>query len=266
MEAKTGIRPHLILLGLFALTGALLAFTVDVRITDQAGVRTRLPDTLGDDWVGHEVLFCQDPACGRSWLARELEEKEEGARLCPRNWQGEPCGGALATMSRGERLILPEDTEIFKKQYFHQTRSDETVFASVVLSGKDRSSIHRPETCMQGQGNDIDSIEVIDVPLEGRPPLRVMVLNLKKQIGPNTMRYTYYAYWFVGKDRETPYHWERLLWMAFDRVFRNVAHRWAYLAVSGERPDDLENTAHHQQIREVVGKLYPKMVLGEPSS
>lgn len=261
MEAKAGIRQYLILIALFAVTGLLLGFTVDIRITDEAGVRTSLASELGNDWVGYDVLFCHNKTCGRSWLKKDLPVNEDGEYICPRDYKDNPCGGKLHAMAYGEWDNLPKDTTIFKKQYFNLNQSNLTAFCAVVLSGKDRSSIHRPQLCLVGQGNEIVSSTVIEVPLPGRKPLKVMVLNLIKDSPRGGKYFSYYAYWFVGKDRETPHHIERMVWMGIDRIFRNVAHRWAYISVSGERPDPENDEAHHAIIRDVVGKLYPQISL-----
>ena len=69
------------------------------------------------------------------------------------------------------------------------------------------------------------------------------------------MRGEYYAYWFVGKDRETPFHLERMFWMAWDRIIHNVAHRWAYIAVAGDR--SLSNDDHVEQVRGFIHDIYP---------
>lgn len=262
METTTRLRPHLILAALFLLTGALLLFTVEVRESDLAGIRSELPDHLEDQWVGYEVLFCQDLSCGRSWLVKDLEPEPDGSYLCPENRRGEPCGAELDTKSIGENLVLPSDTIIFKKQYFNLADRDQTVFVSVVLSGKDRTSIHRPEICMPTQGNTIETREVIDVPLADRDePLQVMVLNMTTEDVRGNRRHSYYAYWFVGNGRETPHHWERMLWMSSDRVLHNVSHRWAYIGVSGQRTEDLSDTSHHREIQNVIGALHPELVL-----
>jgi hypothetical protein len=239
----------------------LLLFTVDVTVTDEAGVRAMLPRTLGSAWSGDDVLFCQNPHCGRSWLTRQVTPDEAGLRICPENWQGEACGGELYTMSLGEKIALPADTVMLKKQYVKMDNPEETVFTSVVLSGRERSSIHRPEVCMVAQGNVIESREVISVPMQKGPPLKVMVMHLSRRFSPQYTRHSYYAYFFVGRDRTTPYHAERLIWMALDRIFRNVAHQWAYIAVSGERDADLENKEHYDEIRDVVSRLYPEISL-----
>ena len=104
---------------------------------------------------------------------------------------------------------------------------------------------------------------VIPVPLAGRPDLEVMVLdmvtNLRRPNQPDLSLPRYYAYWFVGKDRETPHHGQRMLYMGLDRVLRSVAHRWAYISVSGMR-DPARPDAHFDEIREVLALIYPAMV------
>jgi peptidoglycan/xylan/chitin deacetylase (PgdA/CDA1 family) len=40
-----------------------------------------------------------------------------------------------------------------------------------------------------------------------------------------------FLYWFIGKDRVTPYHWQRIYWTAKDRVLHNTNHRWAYILI-----------------------------------
>lgn len=263
-ESTFSWKPLSLLLGLILLTAGLIT-QVHVRVGQVSGIHEFLPDTLGAEWTGDQVLFCQNPLCGRSWLTRDISEEDDGTRVCTTNWQGEPCGSELLTMSYGERMILPSDTKILKKRYTRNYDPEEIVFCSVVFSGEHRTSIHRPETCMVGQGHEIVSNPVIEVPLEGREPLRVMVLHLTKRVSPQRVHNSYYAYWFVGDDRETPFHHERMLWMALDRIFKNITHRWAYIAVSGERSPDLNDTAHYEEIREVVGKLYPQISLVDPS-
>ena len=129
------------------------------------------------------------------------------------------------------------------------------------MSGKERASIHRPQICLVGQGNEILHSHVIEVPLAGRDPLKVMVLDLlwkgRTSDGQPVQKATYYAYWFVGKGRETPYHLERMFWMAADRVLYNRSHRWAYIAIAGERDEQKQYT---KQIQSFISQLYPQMM------
>ncbi|HPF99641.1 MAG TPA: exosortase-associated EpsI family protein [Kiritimatiellia bacterium] len=251
METKT-LKPYFVVLGLMILTSLALAFTVDVNVTDQAGIRMFLPDHVGT-WSGREMRFCQNELCQREYHVDELKD----VNVCP------ACGGPLGSMSFGEKLILPADTQILKKHYSNP--NGRTIFVSIVLSGKERASIHRPQICLVGQGNEIIHSAVLDVPMNNRKTLGVMLLDMlrrgKTAEGKAYEAPTYYAYWFVGKGRETPYHVQRMIWMGTDRVFHNVSHRWAYIAVAGMR--DPEGTAYQDEIRGFLKDLYPEILINK---
>ena len=166
-------------------------------------------------------------------------------------------------MTISEKEILPADTVLLRKQYTNP--SGKRVYVTIVLSGKERVSIHRPQVCLVGQGNEIAHSEEISVPLDGRKPLNVMALELLRRVrnaeGTQFEASSYYAYWFVGKGRETPSHIQRMIWMATDRIFRNVAHRWAYISVSGSR--DKDSDAYRQEVISFIHDLYPQLAVNQ---
>lgn len=249
MEIRA-LKPYIVVICLLALTSMALAFTVDVSVTDQAGVRTELPARVGD-WVGDELRFCQNPSCQEVVLTSAVTNRD----VCPK------CEGKLDMMSKPERDLLPLDTIVQKKKY---EKDGQILYASIVMSGSERSSIHRPQTCLVGQGNEIVGDRVQSVPMPGRDDLDVMVLDMLRRFrtpdGRQVEHDSYYAYWFAGKGRETPYHLQRMMWMATDRIFHNVAHRWAYISVSGNRDD---KGAYLANMRELIGGLYPQIVLSD---
>jgi hypothetical protein len=246
---KRSVKPHLVVIVLMAATSLALAFTVDVSLSDQAGVRVYLPDRVGE-WSGDELRYCHAPACQAVVFASEIRE----SGLCPK------CGGLLHTMTKIEADLLPADTEILKKQY--TSPDGRIVNAAIVMSGRERASIHRPQTCLVGQGNEIVKSSVLEVPMEGREPLDVMVLDMlhRRRLpdGRQVSHESYYAYWFVGNNRETPHHITRMFWMASDRILYNRAHRWAYISVSGRRDPA---GAYKQEIASFVQKMYPEMLI-----
>jgi len=259
MEIKT-YKPYLVLIGLMIVTALALAFTVDVTLSDQAGVRMELPASLDGGWVGDELRYSHDAENPKQYRVSELELPN----IDP------VTGEKLFTMSLPEYDALPHDTEFIKSIYTND--ADANVFVSIVLSGRERDSIHRPERCLVGQGQTIVNQhfwnvvmpQVIEVPLEGRPPLKVAVLetlrNYHDEKGERKVYYGYYAYWFVGQNRETPGHYIRMLYLAWDRVVHSVAHKWAYIAVSGERKDETSKE-YEQEIVEFVQKLYPHLLV-----
>ncbi len=249
MERKS-FAPYLILLALLMATAVALAFTVDVKTTDEAGIRVFLPDQVGE-WTGHELRFCQNFQCQKEFAADTLEHPE----VCP------VCGGALDSMARVEKEILPPDTQILKKKFEHP--DGRMIFVAIVMSGKERASIHRPEVCLAGQGYEIVNSEVLSVPMEGRRPLEVKLLDLvqkgRTRDGRTYESNSYYAYWFVGKGRETPRHLHRMFWMAYDRIVRNVSHRWAYISLGGGRRDRNDSTT--EDMSAFLRELYPTMAV-----
>ena len=249
METKT-LKPYFVVIALFVLTSLALAYTVDVTVTDRAGVRMDLPDRVAG-WTGQDLRFCQNPVCQREFRVGDLA----GATNCT------ACGASLDTMTKAERDALPPDTEIIKKEYRHT--SGNVLYVTIVLSGKERASIHRPQACLVGQGNSILNSVIVPVPLEDRPPIEIMSLEMMRKIRAPDGRAmeipTYFAYWFVGQGRETPYHIQRMVWMATDRVLHNVSHRWAYIGVSGSRR--LDSDDYKQQLQAFVKDFYPHIVV-----
>ena len=58
---KHPIKPFLVVIGLLVMTSLALAFSAQVSISDEAGVKVALPDQVAD-WKGDEMRFCQAPA------------------------------------------------------------------------------------------------------------------------------------------------------------------------------------------------------------
>ncbi len=251
---KRAFIPHLILIGLLIIASLALAFTVDVTLNDQPGIKMNLPDQLEGDWVGDELRYSHNPENPRQYRMSELDIPN----IDPET------GEKLHTMSLVEYDALPHDTEFVKSIYTNSAGGQ--VFVSIVLSGRERDSIHRPQRCLVGQGSKILDTEYIDIPMQGRDPLEVCILKTMKryrgQDGEMEAYYGYYAYWFVGRNRETASHYERMFWLAWDRVVHSVAHKWAYIAVSGDRLGE-ESTAYRDQVTEFVQNVYPHLLLDE---
>jgi len=244
-------KPFATVLALLALAVLALMFTVDVNIADQPGIRMVLPTHLGP-WQGTELRFCHNTACSKEFTLDQLTQ----TNVCP------ACGAELYTMSLAEFEQLPKDTQFLKGKYTNAV--GEEVFVSLVLSGRDRESIHRPERCLVGQGNSIEKSYVLGVPVAGRKPLGVMVLETIRPLGGRTGKRDipgYYAYWFAGHGRETPQHWERMFWLGWDRIVHSVAHKWAYIAIAGRR--DTESAQFQAQIKAFAGLLYPALTLDD---
>lgn len=231
-----------------------LVYKTGVAASDEAGIVLQLPNRVGA-WEGVSLLFCPDRTCGAQYIASQVA----GATRCPR------CGAELGNMNWAERNMLPADTGLVRK-YYARPGDRDGLHATIVLSGDDRSSIHRPQVCMTAAGHEIERERIIRIPLAGRAePLEVAVLDMTRPItrpdGQPASQTSYYAYWFVGKDRETASHLWRMYWMGYDRVVHGVSHRWAYIAMSGDR--DPRSEAHLQIIADFASQLHPALLKPE---
>jgi Protein of unknown function (DUF3485) len=147
------------------------------------------------------------------------------------NWTG----GELTGLTDVEKQILPEDT-MGSRRLFQDKDGDE-LFCSIVLAGRDVTSIHRPELCLTGQGWSLGRLQVEQIPTPATKSglLSVSRLDATRDVKLSDGRIgranSIFLYWFVGKDRVTPYHWQRIYWTARDRVLHNINHRWAYILI-----------------------------------
>lgn len=136
-----------------------------------------------------------------------------------------------------ERELLPPDTGFARKNYVSLRNRNDQVFLSLVLSGRDRTSIHRPELCLVGQGWTIRSQMAHAFAWPGRPdsPVPATILRIEHEAtnerGEQVKVPALFAYWFVGADRVVASHWERVAYATLDRVRHLQSHRWAYVVV-----------------------------------
>lgn len=219
--------------------------------TDEAGVRMELPDRVGD-WEGIAIRHCLNRNCAK---ILHLLPDQPIPDVCP------DCGAPLSQRNWVEDDALPPDTGLVRKYYVRPYDPSHPLTVAIVLSGDDRSSIHRPQVCMTAAGHELEKDRFFQIQLDpSRPPLEICVLDMiKHHPDDNGADYSFYAYWFVGKDRETASHVQRMIWMATDRIFRGVSHRWAYIAIAGSRVPG--NDAHIQTIADFVALFHPIIVL-----
>lgn len=168
--------------------------------------------------------------------------------------------GQRAEVSAVEREVLPADTGFSRKTYVSLQDRRQQVLVSIVLSGRDRTSIHRPELCLVGQGWSIEGRLAHTFTLPGREEgLPATVLRIEREIVPAPGRRTklpaLYAYWFVGADRVVASHWERVVAATCDRLTSLRSHRWAYVVVQTHALDG--EAAALRRLQSVVGQVVP---------
>ena len=162
--------------------------------------------------------------------------------------------GRTAEVTQVERDVLPADTG-FSRRIFTDMFGNE-VFLSIVLSGKDRTSIHRPELCLVGQGWTIKGKfrHRFDLGDGGQDELEASVLELERR-GKNGVVPALYAYWFVSGRGTVATHWERMAAMAINRLIHFESHRWGYVVAHTLSFD--ENESATRRLEEVVRLAVP---------
>ena len=247
--------PYLILVALFALTNGLLLRMPPACMETASAVYMALPQELGE-WRGREPVYCQAESCLTVFQRADLA----GAVLCP------TCGGTLDAASLAERTQLPPDTEFAKMTY--STPAGMSVQVSIVLSGSEHRSIHRPQQCLPAQGFVIEGVDTVPVSVRAGRDLNVRVLTLARRLPglsgqEATGQRTVFAYWFAAPGHETDSHLQRLGWMAIDRVLAGRNLRWADVAAAtGLAPGEPREEAIARVV-DFVAQLYPHIAVDE---
>jgi hypothetical protein len=143
-----------------------------------------------------------------------------------------------------ERRILPTGTEFAKKEYVNFSRSPVT--CEIVLSGPQKSSIHRAQVCLVGQGWTILEDQPVILTLSDRRTQRIRLLTLSR-VEDGKQLFGYYLYWFVGADRTTDDTFARIFLSSWDLLTRGVNHRWAYVIVDSLLAPDLSDSEEAKQ-------------------
>jgi hypothetical protein len=169
--------------------------------------------------------------------------------------------GRHVEVSEVEHEVLPADTGYSRKNYVAVADLKRQVFVSVVLSGRDRTSIHRPELCLVGQGWTITERLRHEFSSEGTvvPMTLLHIEHAARDLqGAPTQAHAILAYFFAGGDALEPTH-AGMLWRdAYDRVRHLRADRWAYVVVQTMVVNGDEGAAL-TRMQEVVAGVWPAL-------
>jgi hypothetical protein len=164
-------------------------------------------------------------------------------------------------------LALPADTSYRVRDY--KAGEDSFIEVTAVLMGSDRTSIHKPQICMTGQGWDIDAarstVEQIhlDRPLAYDLPVNKLTATKQmKDAGGNVKNVSgIYLYWYVDADRLTASENQWMLWwMPRDLLLNGVLERWAYISVFAPCLPGQED-ATYDQMKKLIAAIVPDFQL-----
>jgi hypothetical protein len=161
--------------------------------------------------------------------------------------------------------MLPPDTSFAERQYFWTNAP--WIISSVVLMGTDRTSIHKAEYCLQGQGLHIDRMteETVKMSEPQRYDLPVIRIDASGSIsrdGQPVKISCVYVYWYVTDGALSNDHtgFERMWSMAKQLVFKGELQRWAYVRfISYCYPGQEDATYEH--IKQMIAAAVPQFQL-----
>src|SRR5450432_800598 len=129
---------------------------------------------------------------------------------------------------------LPKDTSYTERLY---TAPDGfQISGTIILMGADRTSIHKPDYCLPGQGWIINEKTVVDVPVAGAENYKLPVAkwvignSFQKPDGQKVDVRGVYVFWFVAEGEQTTDNYQRMWWLARDLLRTGVLQRWAYIS------------------------------------
>jgi hypothetical protein len=129
---------------------------------------------------------------------------------------------------------LPPDTSYAERIYFSPDGFQ--VQGTAILMGGDRTSIHKPEYCLPGQGWSINEKEVVNLTIPGTENFQ---LPVAKWIVGNSFQTPegrrqdvrgIYVFWFVADGEQTADNYQRMWWLGRDLLRTGVLQRWAYIS------------------------------------
>jgi hypothetical protein len=167
-------------------------------------------------------------------------------------------------VTQAELDWLPDDTTYGRRGY--KAPDEFGIMLSVVLMGTDRSSIHKPEICLTGQGWKITDSDRLSISIE-RPhlyDLPVSRLIASKQVplenGQTATWRSIYVFWFVADGQITAGYGDRMWRMARELIRTGTLQRWAYVACLSYCPPG-EEEATFERMKEFIGASVPEFQL-----
>jgi hypothetical protein len=165
---------------------------------------------------------------------------------------------------------LPQDTSIGTRLY--KAPDSFSLLLNVVLMGTDRTSLHKPQFCLEGQGYHIDQgvSEEAKVRVQTSPPFELPVVKLVSKKTemvdgqPREVRGVY-VYWYVAGDAMSASvsGFQRMWFMADKLVRTGVLQRWAYVSCLAHCQPGQEDAAF-ERIKKFIAASAPDFQLYLP--
>jgi hypothetical protein len=164
---------------------------------------------------------------------------------------------------------LPKDTSFVSRRYV--AADGAWAMANVILMGADRTSIHRPDYCLPGQGWQIRDKAEVKLNIAGAHPYELPVMkwivsnSYPAPDGSKQEVSGIYAFWFVTKDQVTDNFPAMLKSMLFHQLTSGELQRWAYVTFFTVcRPG--QEDATFARIKPLIAAAVPEFQLPPPAA
>lgn len=237
-----------------------------------------LPEEI-DYYSGERVWHCQVKQCDRAYTQSELGVEYADGDVyycldCKEKWNTLKQGTTeydkfhaevtnrncfiLKDRSFAEKALLPDNTPIRRRNY--KANNGTQLTTTVVFSGIERGTIHRPQNCLKAAHCRISNEFMHTIKLNDGRDLEVHIIRFSKTYttisGEHEVVESIYAYWFFNPFEETCNHTTRLLYTLRDGFLYNYRPRWAYVSVAFNiDPNDPDRWK--TILQDFIPRLYP---------
>jgi hypothetical protein len=162
---------------------------------------------------------------------------------------------------------LPHDTSFGQRIY--KSTNSYPISLNVVLMGNDRSSMHKPQLCLEGQGWHIDysASTVTNIHVEKPVPYELPVVKLianREGIvdGQRSVARGIYVYWFVADNAMSAsvQGFQRMWIMSKHLLLTGELQRWAYVSCFSVCPQG-EEDAEYERMKDFIVAAVPEFQL-----
>jgi hypothetical protein len=163
-----------------------------------------------------------------------------------------------------ELSYLPKDTSYARRLY--QAPDGFGINTIIILMGADRTSIHRPEYCLLGQGWRVDKKTRVVIPIDGRPHFELPVMKwvISKTFatpdGGQQEASGIYVFWFVADNEQTTGNVQLQCNLVKDLLFTGVLQRWAYISYFSVCAPGQEDAAF-ERMKKLIAASVPEYQL-----
>jgi hypothetical protein len=166
--------------------------------------------------------------------------------------------------SEMELNYFPKDTSYVHRHY--QAPDGFNARAIVILMGADRTSIHRPEYCLVGQGWAPCEKTAVNIPIVDRKPYSLPVMkwiirnSMQTSDGQNQELHAVYVFWYVANGEQTTSNVKLQCYLIRDLLFTGILQRWAYVSyLSFCAPGQEEAT--FERMKQLIAASVPEFQL-----